>query len=100
MAYPLRDDLQEREDAHQTYFKGPHMVYYHLRGDLCKKGKTQRSLCVRAHNVATRQRQDKGGLCEPNVNIHRTGWVDPSQEHNLHKKHETTNTGQNRRHEA
>ena len=25
--------------------------------------------------------------CEPNVNIHRTGWVDPSQEHNLHKKH-------------
>ena len=22
--------------------------------------------------------------CEPNVNIHRKGWVDPSQEHNLH----------------
>ena len=61
MAYPLRDDLQEREDAHQNNFKEPHMAY-HLRGDLCKKGKTQRSLCARAHNVATRQRQDKGGL--------------------------------------
>ena len=39
MAYPLRGDLQQREDAHQNNFKEPHMAY-HLRGDLCKKGKT------------------------------------------------------------
>ena len=61
MAYPLRGDLQEREDA--AKFVRPRTMWQHDKA---------------------RTRED----CEPNVNIHRTCWVDPSQEHNPHKKHE------------
>ena len=61
MAYPLRGNLQEREDA--AKFVRPRTMLQHDRA---------------------RTRED----CEPNVNIHRTCWVDPSQEHNPHKKHE------------
>ena len=49
MAYPLPGDLQEREDA--AKFVRPRTMWQHDRA---------------------RTRED----CEPNVNIHRTCWVD------------------------